>query len=347
MAKRIGVDQSRISRIEQGGGKPKDYPTAAAYALEYHLSQQEAHEWFRLLGIGYYDPTAEEELVDYCHNTLLRVSQADIGGNAPLSVAIGHDLTTLLENKLTKHPFSPPVRQELLKTLGLALEVSRGVQAGFCFPKEAAIPIKQHTLAQVHPIADELHDPLFGLLYEVSCGRLYYIRGHYGTAASSLAGALPVLKTEIDHVPSAYLVPLLNSTRLHALSLANLGERTALEEIEDEIRDVLGNVPPTHTERVCHTLEGLARAQGIVKLPKAFDTLEETRKILVEMETAGTKAPVRLMQLQKTTLIALQQLEPANKRLLEKVGIEALHLTQVYGYERYGQDIKNLLDDVL
>lgn len=64
MAKRIGVDQSRISRIEQGGGKPKDYPTAQAYATAYQLNKKQTRDWFHLLfGNPSYDVDSIEALL--------------------------------------------------------------------------------------------------------------------------------------------------------------------------------------------------------------------------------------------------------------------------------------------
>jgi transcriptional regulator with XRE-family HTH domain len=49
MASRIGIDQSRISRIERGIGTPKDKGTAKAYAEGYRLNREETEIWFELL----------------------------------------------------------------------------------------------------------------------------------------------------------------------------------------------------------------------------------------------------------------------------------------------------------
>jgi transcriptional regulator with XRE-family HTH domain len=65
MAQRIGVDQSRISRIEAGTSTPKDTPTAARFAEWYELDDKEKREWFGLL-YGYrteYLVGASQELV--------------------------------------------------------------------------------------------------------------------------------------------------------------------------------------------------------------------------------------------------------------------------------------------
>ena len=135
--------------------------------------------------------------------------------------------------------------------------------------------------------------------------------------------------------------------RLLALSLARLKEQAALGKVEDEMRAVLDRVPFSRAGWACHALEGLACAQGRLKLPQAFDTLEETQQLIDEVEAAGTKAPVRRMQLKKTELITIQQLEPTDKTLLERVGAEALLLAQIYGYERYVKDVTALLTTCL
>jgi transcriptional regulator with XRE-family HTH domain len=49
LAQRVGLDQSRISRIEGGLGTPKDYPTAKAIAESYRLDPDETRVWYRLL----------------------------------------------------------------------------------------------------------------------------------------------------------------------------------------------------------------------------------------------------------------------------------------------------------
>ena len=49
MARRVGKDQSRISRIEMGLGTPKNFPTAQAYAECYQLDERERNAWYQLL----------------------------------------------------------------------------------------------------------------------------------------------------------------------------------------------------------------------------------------------------------------------------------------------------------
>ena len=48
MARRIGVDQSRISRIEKGSDSPRDPPTAEIYAQCYGMDSEKRAQWFRL-----------------------------------------------------------------------------------------------------------------------------------------------------------------------------------------------------------------------------------------------------------------------------------------------------------
>lgn len=45
----IGVDKSRVSRIERGDGTPKDPPTVLSYVRNYQLTQEELQEWFELM----------------------------------------------------------------------------------------------------------------------------------------------------------------------------------------------------------------------------------------------------------------------------------------------------------
>ncbi len=55
MALRIGVDQSRISRIERGLGVPRDQVTAIRFADEYRLEEIFKKDWLQLL-FGYPNP---------------------------------------------------------------------------------------------------------------------------------------------------------------------------------------------------------------------------------------------------------------------------------------------------
>lgn len=64
MALRVGIDQSRISRIEMGLGTPKDFPTAQAYAECYKLDEQETNAWYQLLfGVPQLQPEAHGRTV--------------------------------------------------------------------------------------------------------------------------------------------------------------------------------------------------------------------------------------------------------------------------------------------
>lgn len=64
MAAKIGVDQSTVSRYENGEIAPRDYPTASAVADVYQLNPEEREEYFQLIfGL------TEEKLLDHLGRT--------------------------------------------------------------------------------------------------------------------------------------------------------------------------------------------------------------------------------------------------------------------------------------
>src|SRR5690606_31798609 len=54
MARRIGVHQSQISRIENAETTPQSYQIALAFAQCYQLNKQETEEWLQLFGMSKY-----------------------------------------------------------------------------------------------------------------------------------------------------------------------------------------------------------------------------------------------------------------------------------------------------
>jgi len=103
MARRIGVHQSRISRIEQGQGKPKDIETAKKYAWHYGLSEEQTQTWLKLLfGITTEASPSYTDFLQLYSDTLDSVYLARVQGLPRLSIKLADNTAHSIRETIQK-----------------------------------------------------------------------------------------------------------------------------------------------------------------------------------------------------------------------------------------------------
>lgn len=170
----------------------------------------------------------------------------------------------------------------------------------------------------------------------------------FGTALFHISDAYYVAeKFRISYAYSkqslTFLVNRVKRVKCHrnmALNLAYLGEKEGVEKIEAKLENEIVGVEPIMT---IDTLEGLGRAQGIMRLHKAFNTLEKAKQIYKSSEKEKQAHCFQEIQLLRSSLEVMSWLSPKNKQYMQKIGEKGLSIASLHGYKRHANKIKNLI----
>jgi len=334
MAKKIGVDQSRISRVEHGE-KPKDAPTAQKYIDAYKLTQQEAECWRQLI-FGHpptsFFPPEDLALVDGLIDSIRDIS---IQGNPTQAIKIVDQLDRWLLEK-GRHASSVQYSQIRTRHGWLLLEKANTYR-DFLSREEiakTAIPILQ----EVQQIAIESSNKEMLGVVRYQLGSVCYIAGEYRPAIRHYEKCREGLKA-----PEAQLLVLSDL----AIVWGYLGGVSEVGKLALEFNHLLNEAEFSDLPAVCDALQAKVRAQGLVKLDDAWKTLEHLQDFCVKKNLVGQCAPIRDVQLYKAQVELIVRFEPWNKAPLENLGQRGLSLAQTYGFHRHAQQIGKLLEDSL
>jgi len=338
MARRIGVDQSRVSRIERGLGTPKDYLTANVYARCYGLNPEETDQWFRLLfGIGAIDNWSVSQAdLDHARAAPTGVYQVRIRGDPELAIHWAEELINWLKRK-ESHLSSSAHLRLLLETHARLLYEQNTAQREILLPS-TIVPLTQRVAREIRRIAKELQDDQLHGLAHYCEGDAYYIAGHDSASVQHLTRALHYINNPDDQ---------LAVTRVLALVWTNLDASKQFEACKSKARRLIEGGECLRLEQVCETQEGLARGQAEWGPEEALDFLEQANATCTKLESDNKRVFLRRIQLARTELEVRWRLCPRDTKTLETIGTQALGLFRGHAYQRHEQQIRTLLERAL
>lgn len=334
MGKKIGVDQSRISRVERGR-KPKDAPTAQRYIDAYQLSQGEANCWLELI-FGHPPtslfPPEDLALVDGLIDSVRNIR---IQGNPTQAINIVEQLDRWVLEK-GRHASAAQYSQ-IQATHGWLLLEKANTYRDFLAGQEilkAALPILKEVAQIATACANEEMLGRVGRQF----GSLCYITEDYPSAIQHYQACIGLLKT-----PEERLVVLSGL----AISLGYSGKVKEVGKVAAKFNQLLDETECSDLPTVCDALQTVARAQGLVKLDDAWKTLDQLQAFCLKKNLVGQLAPIRDVQLYKAQVEVIVQFEPWRKADLEILGQRGLTLAQTYGFHRHSKQIGKILEDSL
>jgi transcriptional regulator with XRE-family HTH domain len=338
MARKIGVHQSRIARIELGTGIPKDHPTAKKYSDSYKLTEEEENKFYQLIfGVEPQFLTLSPTVIEVFVDTIETIHQVRIQGNPQLA-GMRADVTANRLNELKRvfHTAST-TRDSLLKIYGRVLNERSWIYKETLAPRSVPVTTKP-LINEMHAIAAACRDSELYGLFAFQKASTFYMMGQY-------VASLPLLTTALGHLKSSD--DRLAVLRAIALSWSYLKDKTRFEETETKIRRIIEGGKCLSLERICQSLEGLGRAQGVLRLPRALKTMEEGWKIYAQMLDHHAIAPFRHVQLVRSHLEIAKHTEGKDPKLFENLGSEGLRVSQQHGYPRHELIIRSFLTEIL
>jgi predicted transcriptional regulator len=339
MARRIGINQSRVARIELGSGIPKDYLTAKKYVEHYKLNDEEARRFYQLtFGIA---PEVEALPQSFTREVILdsveTIHQIRVQGNSFLAGVRADALSARLTELKKISPTSSKANAVLLNAYAHVLNERAWIYKETLPPANVPVVTKS-LITEIQNIAVACRDKELDGLFNLQRASTFYMMGQYVSAIPFLNRALENLGTEDNR-----LVAL----RVKALSWSYLKERLRFEEAEIQIKRAIETGRSLTLERICQSLEGLGRAQGILRLPRALKTIEEGWSIFEKMRSEHVQAPFRHAQLVRSHLEIVVNTEGKKTETIEDIGNAGLQVAQQHGYPRHELIIKDLLEEVI
>lgn len=354
MARKIGLDQSRISRIERGLGKPEDYASARAFIVHYQLDRSDAEVWLHLLfglpdlQVGISSPIHSyhanlplpiseqdiflEHLVTLNRDYLHRIYQIRLEGNPALATQMADFSSTQLYTLLQRN-LSPGYREIFLRLHAEVLVEKGTVYLETCLPETV--------LAAVRPICIEIDE----------IARALGAREVVALSEMLLAGAYNINK-QYDIGRRMYLQALehagtvdveLRVLRGLAVSASYLSDPKSVMWVASQTRSLLDGGRFSRWDQVCETLEGVGRAHGLLGSSSAYMFFDEADRVI----RRNDPSPLRVLQLTVSKLEVARHIAPRDTEVLEEVGRQSLRWAFKHGYRRHANLIKGMLVQVL
>lgn len=338
MALRIGVHQSRIARIELGTSVPKDYPTAKKYSEIYKLNEEEVNKFYQLIfGVEPQSSTLSPTVIEVFVDTIETIHQVRIQGNPQLA-GVRADVTANRLNALKKaSQAASKTRDSLLKIYARLLNERSWIYKETLAPRNVPT-VTTPLINEMQGIAATCRDSELHGLFAFQKASTFYMGGQYVAAIPLLGTALEYLRSPDD---------CLAVLRALALSWSYLNDKTRFEETERKIMRIIEGGKCLSLERICQSLEGLGRAQGVLRLPRALKTMEAGWKTYAQMLDDHAIAPFRHVQLVRSHLEIAKHTEGKDPKLFENLGSEGIRVSKQHGYPRHELIIRSFLDEIL
>lgn len=192
---------------------------------------------------------------------------------------------------------------------------------------------QQILITQAKNLGQQTKNKELNSLADFFSGGLLYDKGEYAKALPRLELSLKVIK-----IPKIKI----EAMREQILSLANLNLIERFKNIP--FPDKLVANKEIDLSEIASFKDGWVRAKILFKLPTALKELEETEKFYQVHKISDR---YRLIQLKRSRLQLIKNFFPSDKNLFERTGKELLRLTKIYGYKRYHQIIKKLMEKTL
>lgn len=353
MAERIYGDckaQYLIARLETGARVPSSFYEAQCILDGYGLNPEEKNRafltWFNSPGYargpaGFVvePPTVSgdtdflaERVVDLHAKMVDSIYKVRMGHNPQLAVRLAREASNDLQDTLRKLSTSK-ITQALQRTYGLVLCEEVIAHNEFLLPRKNFV-VTRPIINKIQVVANDCDDKeLFGIGNFLR-GNNYYLIKRYDKSLEWLTKTLDTVKT-----PDYKLWVL----RGLLLDWAYLQHEDEFKKVVDQVKNLVEGGQCSKLERICEVHEAIGRGWGLLGSPKTFEAIEQGWNLYHQLESQNEGTATRFIQLVRGALVALRNLAPAEKKLMENLGVAGLTLAQQYGYWPYIRSINELL----
>lgn len=282
------------------------------------------------------EPTIPSLYVDVFSRDLEIVRDVMTRGDPRFAVRLATTIATRLK-EITRTLDQSSSVKPLYKLHALAL-FEQGRAYREILPRKQVLPSTKAIVAQITLIGNQCKDEELLALADISLGDAYYITGQHSQSILYFIRSWHKVES-VDY--------RLWTLRQMLLDWAYLDQKAQFEETGTIAKELMLSSPDAKLDTVCAVWEGIARGQGVLGSDKAFYTWDTAWEGYKGLKVQVEQAPFRAVQLLRTRLELLDNLESSNKRLVERTGTEAAHLAKEHGYKRHESYIRKLLRKLL
>jgi tetratricopeptide (TPR) repeat protein len=240
-----------------------------------------------------------------------------------------------LLQKALNHYESPKYRRPLLNTFSkLLYALAVAYWANNKLAK--AIEHLETSAKQQYLIAKETRDEGPLSRSYMTKGFIYYAQGTYDVAQKFFLKASSTnIEDDLGWQPETY--------RNLALSSAYIGDVQEYKRAEYNVRRFLDSENGDSPLMIIRHNEGLGRAQALLRMPKALNTIDIGWSNLAKIEAQGSKLIYLHLELMRSQIIATRLTKGNDRKLIEEIGNTGLALSENHGYTKYVLQFKDFL----
>lgn len=336
------MNQSQISRIEQGLSRPSDPPTLDSIVNAYHLNQKEKDYLCQLfVGVETIRARVGESLtpvLDLLDEQTSFIARANRSGNPQVAAQHAGSIRDWVSK--TKGLFGKAIWDTELPIIlsRLLLEESAAIW-DTVNPKELKFSTSALLKSQqeiTEKAGKEYIKREAGLFLLVNKSFHHYIAGSYQKA---LDGFLQV--AESPHLrKSHWYIEVLRGILVTSGVLKDLGK---LKFTERQVKTLIDKSTPSRTNHF-YLLEGLARGYKNFDPAYSLKLLEAAWGLMTKARKDGDYLLIREVQLVRTALMTLIAAGESRPAALKEIATPTLNLCRKHGFSRHEQQIVELIN---
>ncbi|HET7099077.1 MAG TPA: helix-turn-helix transcriptional regulator [Patescibacteria group bacterium] len=330
MAKRCGIDQSEISRIERGLATPQNIPALNNLCKEYKLNNDHK-ERFAELVTGTKNPQTYDNsrgISQLLKDQIVFVANLNRSGNPKMAIKQSEIIRTWVNNKATKSIISN--NKKIIKQFSLLLLEESAAWWDIAEDENELIMKTKPLLREAF-----LLDPN-NSFYLTNQAFHYYILGKYDKAMDIIPKIIDI-KTNDGHNWGIELL------RIRTVIAAKIQDLRLFRNLEREIQKQLSSSVVDQINKA-YLLEGLGKAYSYIDKKKALSILHESQTLMDSLISNPIFWKIRYVQLARSWMIATKDTPIERKKILKKIEM-ALQICDQCGFFRHKKQILDLTEN--
>lgn len=342
IAKIVGLNQSQISRIEQGLSRPADPPTLDSIVNAYRLNQKEKDYLCQLfVGVETIRAKVGETLtpvLDLLDKQTSFIARANRSGNPQVAAQHAGSIRDWISK--TKGLFGKAIWDTEFPIIlsRLLLEESAAIW-DTVNPKElkfitaTLLKSQKEVAAKANAESVRKEAELFLLINK---SFHHYIAGNYQPALVGFLRAVESAQLKKSHWHVEILRGIL-------VTSGAVGDLNKLKSTEGQVQKFIEKFSPSRTNHF-YLLEGLARGYKNFDPAYSLKLLEEAWGLMTKARKEGDYLLIREVQLVRTALLTLIAAGENRPSALKEIATPTLNLCRNHGFTRHEQQILELIN---
>ena len=328
IANTTGLNQSEISRIENGLARPKDITNFELICKAYKLTDHQRNQYSTLV-LGTVQTSKENDLLSLLMSQIDMIYELNRSGQPILSIRQSQMLRSFIQNSLPSSSNKTDLC-EIMARITLEESVARWDSDSDRKYRTDISNILQNSMELT-----EQFDPnnlMANTYHEINSASIDYVNGQHKTA-------LPKFESLLESRVLRGKLWELETLRMTLICSSKVGDYKTFSKTEKEINFHLRS-SLTPIEKVL-LAEGLARAYSEFSPVDSLSLINQSQKFLTDSNVDTQPLVVREIQVKRSLLETLVKL--GKKSAAKKIANETINQASTYGLKRYHKQVNSII----